>query len=180
MNTKCSIPRGGTKSALGQKRTSVRFECLYDIVRHHRAANTLQRKLADRLDRHDLLDGLPNSRADEDLGGFGFIAKTRRNVRDGPDRCVIPATLKSNRSQRCKPMRDADPEAEVMAEVAPFFNQPADCRPHIERHQDGLQRRILDWDRIIENDHHPVAGKSLKRTAVLEDDVTDSIMVVAQ
>jgi hypothetical protein len=39
-------------------------------------------------------------------------------------------------------MRDADPEAKVVTKVAPFFNQAADRRPHIERHQNGLQRRI--------------------------------------
>jgi len=45
------------------------------IVSRHRAANALERKLADRLDRYGLLDSLPNARADENLTGLGFIAK---------------------------------------------------------------------------------------------------------
>src|SRR5262249_27197421 len=49
-----------------------------DIVGHHRTANVFQRKLADRFDRCDLLNRLPNSRADEDLVGLGFIAQARR------------------------------------------------------------------------------------------------------
>src|SRR5215469_9363394 len=77
-------------------------------------------------------------------------------------------------------MRDADSVAKVVTKVAPSFNEAADCRAHIERHQDGLQRRTFDLNRIIENDHHAVASKSLKRPAVLENDVTDSIMIVAQ
>ena len=169
-------------SALCQKRTSVRIEWygLYDIVSHHRAANTLQGKLADGLGRCDLLDGLPNSRANEDLTGLGFIAKSRGDVGYCTDRRVIPAPLKSNGSKRCKAMGDADPEAEVMTEVAPFSNQPADCRPHIDRHQDGLQRWVLDGNRIIEDDHHAVASKSLKRAALLNDDLADGRMIVAQ
>src|SRR5262249_26925920 len=152
----------------------------YDVVSDHWPTNSLELKLADRLKRDSFLNGLPNSWADEDLAGLGFIAKTRRNVRDGPDRCVIPATLKSNRPQRCKPMLDADPKTNDMAEQTPFLHQSFDSDAHIERHQDGLQRRILDWDRIVENDHHAVAGKSLKRAAVLEDDLAYSFMVVAQ
>jgi hypothetical protein len=38
-----------------------------DIVSHQRAAESLECKLADGLDRDGLLDGLANLRADEDL-----------------------------------------------------------------------------------------------------------------
>src|SRR4029077_8553112 len=149
-------------------------------VSHYRAANTLQRKLADGLDRYRFLDGLPHSRADEDLTGLGFIAKPGRDIGHCPNRGIIEAAFKSDRAERRKAMRDADPEAKVVTKVAPFFDQSADCRAHIERHQGGLQRRILDWDRIIENDHHDVASKSLQRAAVFENDLADSLMVVAQ
>src|SRR5262249_25697399 len=121
-------------SALCQKRTSVRFEWygLYDIVSHHRAANTLQHKLADGLDRYDLLDGLPNSRADEDLTGLSFIAKSRGHVGYCSDRRVIPATLKSDGSKRCKSMRDADPKAKIVTEQAPFLDHCSNSGSHIQ------------------------------------------------
>jgi hypothetical protein len=65
---------------------------------------------------------LPNSRADEDLTGLRLIAKARGHVRDSANGCIIPATLKSNRPQRRKAMRDADPEAKVVTKVAPFLD----------------------------------------------------------
>ncbi|HMF21012.1 MAG TPA: hypothetical protein VKG24_02660 [Pseudolabrys sp.] len=60
--------------------------------------------------------------ADQDLTGLGFVAKTGRDVRDSTNCRVIPATLESNRPERGKAMRDADPKAKVMAKVAPFLD----------------------------------------------------------
>ena len=43
-----------------------------------------------------------------------------------------------------------------------------------------LECRAFHGDRIVEDDHHAIAGKSLKRAAILDDDLADSCMVVAQ
>src|SRR6516165_7014963 len=121
------------------KRTSVRRSGGREhIVRHHRTANALECKLADRFDRYGLINRLPNARADEDLTWLSFIAKPRCDVRDSANGGIIPATFKSNGAERCKAMCDANPEAKVMAKVPPLLNQSADCCAHFERHQDGL------------------------------------------
>src|SRR5262249_20094872 len=146
-------------SALCQKRTLVRFgrQRLQDVVRHYRAANALERKLADRLDRYGLLDGLPNARANENLSWLGFFAKPGGDIGYRSDRGIVVATLKSNRAQRRKTMCYADPEAKVMAKIAPFLNHSTDCGAHINRHQNRLECRVFYRDRIIENHHHAVA-----------------------
>src|SRR4029077_13195303 len=117
---------------------------------------------------------------DKDLTGLGFVAKTGRDIRNRPDGSIVSPAFKSDSSQRSEAMRDANTEAKVVTKLAPFLDQSADYPAHIKRHQDGLQRRILDRDRIIENDHHTIASKSLKRAAVLEDDLADSLMVIPQ
>ena len=100
-----------------------------DVVRHHQAAEPLERKLTDGLDRDSLLDGLPNSRTDEDLTGLGFIAEARRHIGHCPNRRVIPAALKTNCSQRGKAMRNADPEPKVVTKGVGDFNYWRGGRP---------------------------------------------------
>jgi hypothetical protein len=43
-----------------------------------------------------------------------------------------------------------------------------------------LKRGIFHRDRIVEDDHHAIASKPLKRAAVFDDDLTDCRMIVAQ
>jgi len=74
---------------------------------------------------------LPNSRADKNLTGLSLIAKARRDIRDGANSCVIPATLEPNRPERRESMSNADAEAKVVTKVAPSLDQSPDCSPHI-------------------------------------------------
>jgi hypothetical protein len=50
------------------------------------------------------------------------------------------------------------PMKPVVPEPTPFLRQCANSITHFERHQHGLERRVLDLDRIVEDDHHTVAN----------------------
>src|SRR5262249_28964376 len=123
-------------SALCQKRTSVGFgrQGLYDVVRHHWAANALECKLTDWFDRYGLFNRLPNARADQNLTGLGFIAKAGGDIGYCSDRGIVEATLKSNRAEGCKTMCYPDPEAKVVTKIAPFLDHRSDCNAHVESH----------------------------------------------
>ena len=78
------------------------------IVRRQRPPNSLQHKLTYRLDLHDILDLHQHSRANEDLPRLGLIAKTRGNIRYGPDGGVIEPPLEPNGAKRSEAVRNAD------------------------------------------------------------------------
>ena len=47
-----------------------------NVVRHYGAANAFERKLADGFDRYNLVNCQSNARANQNLTGLGFIAKS--------------------------------------------------------------------------------------------------------
>jgi hypothetical protein len=42
----------------------------------------------------------------------------------------------------------------------------SDSVAHLQCHEDGVERWVLDWHWIVEDDHNPVASVALKRTAI--------------
>ena len=58
--------------------------------------------------------------------------------------------------------------------------QRSDGVTHFKRHEHRLERRVLDWHRIVEDHHHAVTGVAFERAVVLDDDFADGRMVVAQ
>jgi hypothetical protein len=113
------------------------------------------------------------------LTGLSFIAQSGGDIGYCSNRGIVEAALKSNRAERRKTVCYPDPEAKVVTEIAPFLNHSPDFSAHIKRHQNGLERRVFHWHRIIENDHNAIS-KSLKRATVFDDDLTDCRMIVAQ
>src|SRR5262249_9387069 len=101
------------------------------IVSRHRTTDALERELADRFHRYGLLNRLPNARADQDLTGLGFIAKSGGDIGYCSDCGIIETALKSNRAERRKTMCYADPEAKVVTKITPFLNHSSDCGAHI-------------------------------------------------
>ena len=59
-------------------------------------------------------------------------------------------------------------------------SQGSDGVTHFERHQHSLKRRVVYGNRIVENNHYAVTGITLKRSAVLDDDLANRRMVVTQ
>src|SRR5262249_54101940 len=146
----------------------------------HRTANALEREFADRFYRYGLVNRQPNAGADQDLTGLGFIAKSGSDIGYCSDCGIVEAALKSNRAARRKRMCYSDPETKVVTKRAPFLNDPIDCFAHVESHEDCLECRVFYRDRIVEDHHDTIASKTFKGAAVLEDDLADGCVVIAQ
>src|SRR5262249_3809263 len=145
-----------------------------------RTANALECKITDGFDRYVFLNGHQDTGANQDLPRFGFIAKSRRNIRYRSDSGVVEAALKSNRAERGKSVRNANAEANVMPKLAPLLNQHTYSRSHFNRHQYGLEGGVIYGNGVIEHDHHPVTSVAFKRAAILVYDVTNRSMVFTQ
>src|SRR5215468_1421454 len=77
-------------------------------------------------------------------------------------------------------MRNPNAKADVVPELTPLLNQLPDGRSHFNRHQYGLEGRVIYRNRIIEHHHHPVTGVAFKRAAIVVYDLTNSRMVLTQ
>jgi hypothetical protein len=89
-------------------------------------------------------------------------------------------TLEAYGPQRSKAVRDADAEADVVANPTPLRCQRSDGVSHFEGHADGLEGGVIHRHRIVEDHHHAIASVAFERPAVLDDYFADSGMVVAQ
>src|SRR5262252_1239062 len=85
------------------------------VICCQRTSNTLERKLAHRLDRDGVSDRRENARADEDLTGLGFVAKPRGYVGYRANCGIVEAPLEPDGAERGKSVLDTDAEADIMA-----------------------------------------------------------------
>jgi hypothetical protein len=148
-----------------------------DIVRRQRPPDPFQLELTNRLDLHGVLDLHQDSRGDQDLTRFGFVAEARGDVGHRADSGIIEAALEADCAERSEAVRDPDTEANVMPEAAPRCRQRAESVTHFKRHEHSLKSRVLNRHRIIEHDHHTVASVPLKRAVVFDNDFADCRMV---
>src|SRR6516162_823665 len=167
-------------SALCQKRTSARFgrRGRKDIVGGHRAANALEVELTHEFDGDGFIDRQHDTGANQDLSRLGFITEPGSDIRNRANRGVVESSFKPNSAKGSESMRYADPKAKIVTEQTPFLDHCSNSGSHIERHQNCLERRIFHGHGIVEDDHNAIASKSLKRAAVLDDDLTDCRMIV--
>src|SRR5579863_8634169 len=150
------------------------------VVRRQRTPNTLEHELTHRLDCDGILNRHQHAGTNKDLPRFGFIAKPRSHIGYRADGGIVEAPFKADGAERGKAVSDADAEANIMSQPTPLLGQRSNNLTHFERHQHRLERRLLDWHRIVEHHHHAVARVPFERTAVLDDDFADGRVVVAQ
>ena len=74
--------------------------CAYHIISRQRPPDPLQLELADRLNRHGVLDLCQHPRTDEDLPRLGFVAEPRRDVGYGPYSGLVEAPLEADGAER--------------------------------------------------------------------------------
>jgi hypothetical protein len=60
-------------------------------------------------------------------------------------------------SRQCERKWKCPPLPFIVAELTPFFHQGSPGLARFERHQHCPERRVIYRDRVIEDDHHPVA-----------------------
>ena len=95
------------------------------IVRRQRPPDPLQRELADRLDRHGVLDLHQHSWTDEDLSGLRLITQPRRDVGHRADGGIVEASLEADGSERGEAVRNPDAEANVVPQPTPIDRETA-------------------------------------------------------
>src|SRR5207302_1031421 len=71
------------------------------------------------------LDGPRDPGRDKDLSAGGLTAQPCRQVRDGPDRAVVHATLEADGADRGVALGDADTQCELPAPLAPARGETA-------------------------------------------------------
>jgi hypothetical protein len=151
-----------------------------DVVSRQGTPNPLECELTHWLDRYRILDRQENARTDQDLTGLSFVAKTRGDVGDRPNRAVVEAPFKSDSTERRISVRYTDTKANIVAQLTPLLRQGSHGVTRFERHLHGPERRVIYLDRIVEYHHNAITGVPLKGAAIFNDDLTDRRMVVAQ
>ena len=112
--------------------------------------------------------------------GPAAAAQARRQVRDAADRRVVEAPLEADAAERGESLRDADPEAEVVAAPAPAVGELGDPVAHRHGHRDGPLGGVVDGQRVVEEHHEPVAGEALERALEPVDELAERGVVLRE
>ena len=150
------------------------------VVCRQGTPDTLERELANRLDCDGILDCHEHTGTDKDLTGLCFVAKPRGDIGYRPDRGIVETSFKADCAERRKAVRDTNAEANIVAQSTPLLGQRSDGVPHFKRRQHRLESRVINRDWIVKDHHHPVTSVAFKRAAVLDDDLANRSMIVAQ
>ena len=94
-----------------------------NVVGCYGSANALKFKLPNRLDRDGIFDRHQDTRADQNLTGLGFVAQPGCNVGHRPDGGIVETSLEANGTERGISVRNADAEADLVAQLTPFPSQ---------------------------------------------------------
>src|SRR5262249_55316818 len=107
-------------------------------------------------------------------------AQPRGEIDHGADRRIVEAALESDPTERRIAVRDADPEAELVAVLAPADAELADALAHLDRKPHRALARVRTRQRIIEQDHYAVADEALDRALVFVDQRAEAGVIFAQ
>ena len=112
---------------------------------------------------------------------LGLAAQARGQVGDGADGPVVPAALEADGADGGVALGDADAEAELV-DRASASRRPGrwHALAHRQRHPHGALGRIGHRHRVVEEDHHAVAGEALERALVGEDQAAHLGVVLAE
>jgi hypothetical protein len=109
------------------------------------SVESFEREFAHRLGIGHRFDRRPDLGIDENLSIARFPAEPGSEIDDGTDRRIIVSPFETDPAERRISVRNADPEAELVAELAPFELEGGDTVTHLDRHPHGLSRRIGAW-----------------------------------
>ena len=111
---------------------------------------------------------------------MGFAAKARGQIRDGADGAVIDAPWKSDATDRGKSLGDAHAHQQIVATLLPSGTEGNHFPLHGQGHARGAGRRVVDAHRVVEKNHDAVAGETLQRAFVLQDQPAHGRMVFTE
>ena len=144
------------------------------------SGHALELELTGRLDLDQVLDGGVGPLAEQDLAGLRLAAQAGGEDDRVADRGVVVATFEADPAERRVAGRDADPETELVAELAPALGQLGEPGAHRDRHRHRPMRMVVLDDRVVEEHEDPVAGEVLERAAVLHHQGADRRVVGAE
>src|SRR2546425_726802 len=133
-----------------------------DFVRDDGTVEPLELERTDLLGGHEIGHGGVDPLADENLIRRRLGAQAVGEVGHAADGGVVLPPLEADRADRRVALRDAHAEVEVVAAPAPFGAEHPDPGSHGLGHTDGALLRVRDRHRVVEEDHHAVAGEALK------------------
>src|SRR6267143_3097803 len=134
--------------------------------------------LSDRLGIYQLGDRRVDPLADEDLAALRFAAKPCREIGDRADGPIVQPALEADCADRGKPLGDADAGAQLVAELAPSRRKFLGAVALRQRHPQRALARVGHRHRVIEENHHAVAGEALERALVSEDQLAHARVVL--
>src|SRR5262249_25045469 len=88
------------------------------------------------------------------------------------DRRVVEASLEPDYSECGVAVRDSDPELKVVPAFLPPLGKLVDATAHRDCHPNCTNGAVGTGERIVEEDHQPVAGEALERALEPDDQVT--------
>src|SRR5262249_23903024 len=150
------------------------------VVGHYRLGQPFQSKLAEFFKRDRLLNRDGDALSNKDLAILGFGAKAGGEIAYRADRRIPGAVGKTNLAERRISLRDAGTEPEHAAAAAPGGRQCSRCLAHRDGHFDGALSRVWDRDRIVEENHDPIARELIERALKPADERPQRTMVLAQ
>lgn len=127
-----------------------------------------------------LLDGGVDAGSDQRLALSGLAAEPGGKIRHGAERAVVVSAFETDPSQGGITGLDANAQAELDPALVPGLGQFSDPLLGEESELYGVQLVVLERDRVVEEDHDPVAGEVLKRARVARDQLSQRLVVGAQ
>jgi len=107
-------------------------------------------------------------------------AQSRGEVRDWANCAVVIASFEANPAERRVTSLDPDSQSQLDAALAPDRGEFAEVLLRSEREPDRLQLVIAQGQRVVEEDHHAVAGEMLERPFMCRDQLTERRVVVTK
>ena len=130
--------------------------------------------------QHGVLDRREHARTDQDLPPAGARAEAAGEIRHRPEGTVVVAAFEPDPSESRISGLDSDAEPELGSALPPPFGQLGELLLGREREPDGLELMVLEGDRVVEEDHHPVACEMLEGAAERGDQLAQGLVVLAE
>ncbi len=118
--------------------------------------------------------------ADQNLPSGGLSTQPLGEIRHRSDSRVVEAFLKADDADRRVALCDSDRELQVVPEPPPSLGQLLETVAHRHRHSRCLRRRVRARERVVEEHHDAVAGKTLEGPIEAADQVSERSVVLAQ
>ena len=114
------------------------------------------------------------------LAALCLAAQAGGEVHHRADGRVLEATLEADLAAGREAGGDAHSESQVVPATLPLVGQPLGAVAHGQAKGHSASFGLLAGDRVVEEDHHSVAGELRECPALLEDDRTDRVVHLLQ